>query len=718
MDDKGFVFTGDAVLALIIFFIFSASILTYYTMPAYMGSDHEQLETLAADTLAVMQTDGSLISAAALSTTDPAKAEAELRDRLNSIIPPGTSYRLTVGGSFVVENNSGGLANKDTATRVVVISNPGQGWVGRAWYKVESVEFQNVTINSTTTAWNFHNYLTNFDPWSNGLASYPLWGSASATPNTPINIQFSIPPNSQIYGGYFLIGSNNKRGVTNISQAPAFGANVTINGITQRINSSNFTYVYSRNTNWPMYNYKGTIPAGTLNTGFNQFYVRFINASNYVSSTNQGHGMPYFSLLASYASNITIPEGIITQVYNFSDVAGIGSTSLSQTFNLQTGAVTNYSARSLTWSNMLLQNHSYQDGIPFALSGVPINQYPTNPNNNPTRGSAVCTVQDIYIPPEGKVLDAYTVVNAYGGVDNALVEVWNGERWSVVFCSFDFNATNTTQEFSARNDGYGNTPGIVYINSSYFQAGTTNKVRVTVWDQVANTGNDYDLVGLVDSYTVVSYTSLPIRWENFPFISFQNSTNFTQSIQNFQITEGAQKAYMFFGVGLDSRQVSVEIKNTSSSTWKLLYNNTSIPFSLDLASLDAANSNGTNGVIAIGNGNNYTLKNGSFQVRLTVWSSPSWQSGDGSFSPPAYSNAEIYSGTRIAIIYPKFLSNLWSTSYSSDPMIAQINARNNLSAFLNESFGRGIDPSPIKTEAIFTGDLPASIPVRLELWRN
>lgn len=721
MDDKGFVFTGDAVLALIIFFIFSASILTYYTMPAYMGSDHEQLETLAADTLAVMQTDGSLISAAALSTTDPAKAEAELRDRLNSIIPPGTSYRLTVGGSFVVENNSGGLANKDTATRVVVISNPGQGWVGRAWYKVESVEFQNVTINSTTTAWNFHNYLTNFDPWRDSygnarLSTYHYWGSASGSPNTPINIRFSLPPDATINGGIFLLGSNNQRDYG--AGVYSYGSNVTVNSYRSNISYNNFTYIYSRDAgaygDWPVWNYKGLVPSSYLLPGVNYLNVNFTSpVSNYVDAYRRGHTMPWFSMLASYSTNITIPEGIITETFNFTDTAGVGRPTQSVIFDLNTGTLTNTSGASMSWGAMFLQNHLYQDGHPFALTNIP----------NQDDGSAVCRVQDVYIPPEGKVLDAYTVLNAYGGVDNALIEVWNGERWSVVFCSFDFNTTNTSQEYSVRADGYGNTPGIVYINASYFRAGVTNKVRVTVWDQVPS--SDYDLVGFVDSYTTVSYTSLPIRWENFPFQNWQNTSsdtlNYSKPIQNFIITEGAQKAYLFFGVGLDTRQVSVELKYPNNNTWKVLYNNTSIPFSLDIASLDAAKSNGTNGIIAQGNANNYTLKNGSYQLRLTVYSSPAWESGDKGGATSTYryyANPEVYSGTRIAIIYPKFLSNLWNSSYSSDPTIAQNNARYDLSKFLNQTFGRPIDPSPIKTEAIFTGDLPTSIPVRLELWRN
>ena len=48
MDDKGFIFTADAALALIVVFVSShGSIVTYSVLPIYQGEDHQHLESLA-----------------------------------------------------------------------------------------------------------------------------------------------------------------------------------------------------------------------------------------------------------------------------------------------------------------------------------------------------------------------------------------------------------------------------------------------------------------------------------------------------------------------------------------------------------------------------------------------------------------------------------------------------------------------------------------------
>jgi hypothetical protein len=64
MDDKGFIFTADAALALIVVFVFTGSIVTYTMLPLYQGEDHQHLESLASSALNVMDQSGTLREAA------------------------------------------------------------------------------------------------------------------------------------------------------------------------------------------------------------------------------------------------------------------------------------------------------------------------------------------------------------------------------------------------------------------------------------------------------------------------------------------------------------------------------------------------------------------------------------------------------------------------------------------------------------------------------
>ncbi len=722
MDDRGFIFTTDAVLALVVFFVFTASILTYYTLPSYIGADHQHLETEAADALDVMIQDGTLYAAAsgfAGNDSSKAKAESELRAELDSLLPNGTAYNITIkgvnGSTYSVEDDKGIPVSKDRVTRVVVISGPRQGWLGRAWYKLEEVQFNNERRNSTTTLWNFHNWLTNFSPWKDGngrarLATYYYWGSASGSPAVSIPITFSFPSDANITGAYYLLGSCNKY---SNAAAPSYGANVSINGNIYRINNTNFTQLYNRpgtgTPGYPMFNYKGSVPANQLIAGLNTLnYVRFTSpVSNYISNTQQGHDMPWFSIIGNYSNTIPVPQGIITRTFKGTDTAGLavpvigGVPAYAKTYNLDTGVINTIPGqRSINWNAMVNQNYTYDDdGIPFDIMNLPSGD----------DGCAVSHVYDVPIPSGSRIFDAYTVVNAYGGVDSALVEVWDGSRWNTAFNSFDLNGT----DYSSRGDGYGNTPGTIYIGD-YLRSGTTNKVRVTIWDNVP--GNDYDLVGLVNGYTTVSYSALPIKWETFDFPSYQNSTNYTRPESSFDIGTGAEKTFLFFGTGLDTRRVAVQVKNTTSA-WKTIYNSTSVPFVLDIGNLDLTTGTPyfTSGVV-----NNYTCKPGHYDIRVSVDSSPSWQSGDGASAPTAYSNAEVYSGTRVGVVYPKFLANMWASDFADDPYVAQQLAKQNLideliaSGFSNST----IDPSLIKTEALYTGNLPNAISIRLDLWRN
>ena len=60
---------------------------------------------------------------------------------------------------------------------------------------------------------------------------------------------------------------------------------------------------------------------------------------------------------------------------------------------------------------------------------------------------------------------------------------------------------------------------------------------------------------------------------------------------------------------------------------------------------------------------------------MTVKVTPSlaYESGDGASSPPAYGSTgdpSMFSGTRISVIYPKFLQNVWATGFANNPLDA------------------------------------------------
>ncbi len=720
MDEKGFIFTADATLALAIFMIFTTSFITYYALPSYMGDDHEHLERLAADALRIMQQDGTLyVASSQYANGNATAAQNTLNSALSVLIPQNTGYRITLAQYPSVENNRGILYANDVAIRTDVISGPREGWMGRAWYKVEKAEFVDQPTNAITTLWNFHNWLTNFAPWqivrtpgggwwdpdkySGGLYQQPYWGGGTV----PQNIQFSVPSGATINNVKYLVGSTNKSGGT------SYSANLTVNGINNQAKWNNFTFLNNRpETNERMYNFYGNVSG--LKTGLNTYTVKFwdmySNGNVNDRDDRARYDLAWFSIIGNYTTSFKVPQGVLNSRFNFNDAAGVavpdpqnldgsGTNAYGRIFNLNSGSVASfYDRRVMDWNTYANNRNTldnYDDGVPFVIDNV-----------NGEDGSAVSVVQDVNIPTDNvRILDAYTVLNPYGAVDNALVEVWNGSQWRTVFCSFDFKETPSSSlntDYSAVSDGYGNIPGILYIGDK-LKTGN-NKVRITVWDQVPS--SDYDMVGLVDCYTHVTYSRLPLRWENFAYNNFQSSSNTQTSTRTFSTEANAREVYLFLGTGLDTRNIKVEVSAPSGTTWYTLYNSNIIPYYLNLAQLDVQNgkvfTNGTSG--------SYTIKSGqNYRTRVTITSSPNaWESGD--------SYSEIFSGTRVSVLYPEFLQNMWSTSYSSDPEAAKEQARQEL---INRLTSSGITPDPnlIRTEALYTGDLPNSIPVRLELWR-
>lgn len=717
MDNRGFIFTADSVLALIVVIVLTAAITSYALIPAYQSQDHQHLEALADSALEVLEQDGTLENVSVKTANgNISGAQQEMRSRLQVLIPAGIGYNMTVKDGYTSSDSDsrGLLYSTDQVTKVKVISAPNEGWQGRAWYKVNNVTFVNQEINVTTTLWNFHNWLSNFGPWNgnnNALQAYYYWGDSVntyydywshryVTTQDPINIDFSIP-NGTIRGAKFLVGSDS------YSYGKSFGADFNINGNTIHYNPNDAKFIGQRSNDAQeyMYNYLGNVSSSFLSAGaMNSFYLYYTNMQNH------RYDMPWFSLIANYTTSLVVPEGIIFNTTYMPDAAGFavesatdldgkGYSEYGLSYDLNSGSITPVTyLRRVNWNDFYNKDptdsygNSFDNGIPFVLK----NANWVNGNVDSTL-TAVSTTKDVNIPANNSVLDAYVVVNAYGGDDGAMVEVWNGTDWQTVFNSFDIDGV----DYSGVGNGYGNTPGIIYIPEGYLVPGQNNKVRVTTWDGVP--GGDYDLVGLTSCYVVTSYSPLNIGWSTVPFNSHQSSGSQETQKKQFVIAPDATLAYLFVGAGIDTQSITVQYDNSH-----VLYSGTNIPYYLDLASLDA--SKGYH-VITTSNstGTNYNLKTGTYNLTVSVNSfSEGWKSGD--------ANAELFSGTRIGVIYPS-LYNEWAEAYSNDSNTAKTLAYNNLTAYLRSKIG-SYDPTKIQTQALWVGNLPNQASVRLNLWKQ
>ena len=691
MDEQGFIFTTDATLALVVMIVFTASVVTYGLLPVYQGQNHQHLEAIADSALETMEQDGTLREAAVEYSSgngNTSVAENTLRSDLDVVIPNNVGYKLTMSNYPPVSDPNGIATSNDVVTKVKVISGPQEGWMGRAYYKQEAIQFTDINSTTVTTLWNFHNYLKNFSPWQTyTLDSDKFWGGTNVDNNVAVPINFSVP--GPVNSAKFLLGSAAGSGFV-----PAYNADVVIDGNHNYIKNSSFTYLYTSSGVGPIYNYQKILNSTALANGLNNFYVK------YNATTNQN--MPWFSIIANYSTSITVPLGIANDTIPFNDIAGIGRPGPGNTgvlYNLDTGNVSATAGRTVTWA-ALQNNFAFDTSTPFEITGLP----------NIGTGSAVATIQDINLQPGNRLFDAFTVVNAYGGEDGCVVQVQDPTgAISTVFSSFG----NT-----ARGDGgYGNVPGIINIQP-YLQVGN-NKVRIITWDDVP--GNDYDLVGLESCYSKITYSKFPIRWDTIPFDSYQNTssnkvTTETQ-VKNFTIGSDAQSALLFVGVGTATRNMTVTVTNSTGSSSVLYPPNQSIPYVIDLGALDAAATQPTHLLTSIV-GNGSSLIPGTYTLKVSVTPSFAYESGDGSSSPPTYGYSGdpiIFSGTRISIIYPKFLANVWATGYANNPSDAAINAATNLNSTLRAA-GYTVDPTLVRTTTLYTGDVPNAIPVRLDLW--
>ena len=694
MDEQGFIFTTDAILALVVMIVFTASVVTYGLLPVYQGENHQHLEAIADSALETMDQSGALREAAVeYANNNSSGAIATLNASLQTVIPNDVGYSLTLGNYGNVSSNNGVLTANDVVTKVKVISGPQEGWMGRAYYKQDQVVFQTINSTSVTTLWNFHNYLSNFDPWSGNLQNYPYWGGTDPTgrtppPQTSIPITFYVPgtPNSAV----FLIGAAAGSGQTKL-----FDPDVVINNINHNnILNTSFIFTYNSASQGPISNYQQNLSASILNTGVNNFYVQFKNAT----STNN---LPWFNIIANYTTQISVPEGVANMTIPFTNIAGIGNPTNDVIYNFDNGGtVTTAPSRTETWAD-LQTNFNYDLSTPFVLTGLPVIG----------TGSAVASEQDIVIPPGSRLFDATTVVNAFGGEDGAVVQVEDPTGLiSTVFSSWG----NT-----ARTDGgYGNVPGTINIQP-YLKVGD-NKVRIITWDDVSST--DYDLAGLEDCYSKIIYSQFPIGWDTFPFSSYQNTSNNPTTtetqVEPFQINGSAQSALLFVGVGTATRNITVTLKNSTGASSVLYPASQPVPSVIDLGALDAAATQPTHLMTSVV-GNGSSLIPGNYTLTVSVTPSLAYESGDGASNPPAYGNQGdpiIFSGTRISIIYPQFLQNVWATGYASTPQAASQAAVTNLLNTLNGAGYTNINASLIKNTTLYTGDVPNALPVRLDLW--
>ncbi|MTK63546.1 MAG: hypothetical protein F8N15_03165 [Methanobacterium sp.] len=117
MDEKGFLFTTDAVLALVVVIVLTASVVTYGLLPIYQGQNHQHLEAIADSALETMEQDGTLRQAAVqYANNNTTGAQTLLTNELNNIIPATVGYKLTMDPYGSVWDNNGVLTSIDVAT--------------------------------------------------------------------------------------------------------------------------------------------------------------------------------------------------------------------------------------------------------------------------------------------------------------------------------------------------------------------------------------------------------------------------------------------------------------------------------------------------------------------------------------------------------------------------------------------------------------------------
>ena len=127
MDEKGFIFTADATLALIVVIVVTSSLTVYSILPMFMGDDHQHLEAIADSALETMEQNGVLRASAVDYSSNNAVLTANANNRLstalNQLIPGEVGYKIIIGDNEVI-NDTGTRSHatrNDVVTKVKVI---------------------------------------------------------------------------------------------------------------------------------------------------------------------------------------------------------------------------------------------------------------------------------------------------------------------------------------------------------------------------------------------------------------------------------------------------------------------------------------------------------------------------------------------------------------------------------------------------------------------
>ena len=715
-DERGFLFTTDSILALIPLMIVVVTVAQVSVPPK---SEPMELEAndIAENILSKLEQDGTL-KVIALEPRKSATREY-IEEYLDRNVPIEFGYAMvieidgekelvasdTVSSMSELESLLSGIPNYASAVRHVTTAEKGTGWVGRAWFKVEEAAFMEQERTVTTTAVNFHNWLSNF---YNGPTE---WGPGEV-------IGFYIP-SDEILSSKMILGCGEFR----YNLGSPYEVDVQINGqYWGRVNRGDWTYLYTIGGGYygrMMWIDFEDVPENLLRSGRNELFLDFRNPGDY--DYMYYNNMPWFSLIVTYNHTMLVPVGLVHRIIRLPDAEGFavaGSSckykdTMDRDGDGNTDEILDCSAadsvRWNRWIGDLASTHRETEypSDPNSRSGIPfgISQNSGLPDGD--GGSAITVVKEFELPDNVKIFDAVIVLNILGATDNARVEVYDYSRdkWVTVFNSFNLEGVS----YSARGDGYGNLPTVVSIRvdpkninpndpdhmpTELIRPGK-NKVRVTIWDFVPST--DWDWVGIVDSYISVSYSSLPIDWQTFEFQNYQSGGNSVVKKRKFKIGRDAELVYFFFGVGSDTRKAKVWVRrissacDSSSSSWKLFYDERVSPGQfINLKNVDTESSPHIMTEYDPQSGE-WVLCPGTYEAKIAVYGpNEEWESGDWN------RNAEVYSGSRVVVLYPEFIRNVWAMAYSDSPTKAKAMA---VVFLLNRMISEGVvDPSDLDGE--------------------
>ncbi|RLG73054.1 MAG: hypothetical protein DRO11_00625 [Methanobacteriota archaeon] len=279
---------------------------------------------------------------------------------------------------------------------------------------------------------------------------------------------------------------------------------------------------------------------------------------------------------------------------------------------------------------------------------------------------------DFLIPiPDATLLDAILVLNTFGGVDSGLIQIsGDGENWVTLFDGY-----STGEDLGMFYDrGYGYLPGTLYIRNailSVLPQSPDHSVRIRVYLFDYTPSNDWDYVGIDGSYVFLVYTDFPVEIRVYPFENEQNyvsssetpdvSQYITVNITKSTLGSKPTMAHLFLGLGSDTGRVVVEYatdydQDGSFTPYEEVYdsddNEGEIPYYVDLTEELRDPSDPLH------------LRLGTIRVRVKLWNRDNnWPTYSQSGEPAA----EIFSGTRLSIVYPRFLKNEWAFAYASRP---------------------------------------------------